>query len=220
MLGLFAKAPRPGQVKTRLAAAVSNDWAAVVAGVFLLDTIQRLTKVEAQRSLYFSPPDAGPYFEAVAAHRFTLAPQGKGDLGCRMTAYFAEQFRTGATRVMLVGSDSPTLPIAYIQDGFAMLDSHDVVLGPATDGGYYLVGCAHAVPSIFANIPWGSSQVLRETVGAIAGAGCRLALLPPWYDVDTLDDWRMLQGHVAALRQAGLDPGIPHTERLLQEPVP
>jgi hypothetical protein len=101
-----------------------------------------------------------------------------------------------------------------------MLDSHDVVLGPATDGGYYLVGCAREAPAIFANIPWGSSQVLRDTVGAIAGAGCRLALLPPWYDVDTLDDWRMLQGHVAALRQAGLDPGIPHTERLLQEPVP
>ncbi|HEV3079847.1 MAG TPA: TIGR04282 family arsenosugar biosynthesis glycosyltransferase [Gemmataceae bacterium] len=220
MLGLFVKAPRPGQVKTRLAAAVSNHWAAAVAEAFLLDTIQRLAKVAAPCSLYFTPPDAGPYFESLAAHRFTLAPQGEGDLGCRMTAYFAEQFRTGATRVMLVGSDSPTLPIAYIQDGFAMLDSHDVVLGPATDGGYYLVGCAREAPAIFANIPWGSSQVLRDTVGAIAGAGCRLALLPPWYDVDTLDDWRMLQGHVAALRQAGLDPGIPHTERLLQEPVP
>jgi rSAM/selenodomain-associated transferase 1 len=220
MLGLFVKAPRPGQVKTRLAAAVSNHWAAAVAEALLLDTIERLAKITAERSLYFSPPDASPYFEAVAAHRFTLAPQGQGDLGCRMTAYFAEQFRAGAAKVMLVGSDSPTLPIDYIQDGFAMLDSHDVVLGPATDGGYYLVGCARAAPEIFANIPWGSSQVLQDTIGAIARAGCRLALLPPWYDVDTLDDWRMLQGHVAALRQAGLDPGIPHTERLLQEPVP
>jgi len=220
VLGLFAKAPRPGQVKTRLAAAGSDHWAAAVAEAFLLDTIDRLTKVAAQRSLYFSPPDAGAYFEPPAAHRFTLAPQGQGDLGCRMTAYFAEQFRAGFTKVMLVGSDSPTLPIAYIEDGFAMLDSHDVVLGPATDGGYYLVGCAREAPTIFANIPWGSSQVLRDTIRAIEGAGYRLALLPPWYDVDTLDDWRMLQGHVAALRQAGLDPGVPHTERLLQEPVP
>ena len=137
-----------------------------------------------------------------------------------MAAYFAEQFRAGAAKVMLVGSDSPTLPIEHIEDGFVMLDSHDVVLGPATDGGYYLVGCAREAPAIFANIPWGSSQVLRDTVRAIAGTSCRLALLAPWYDVDTLDDWRMLQGHVAALRQAGLDPGIPHTERLLQEPVP
>lgn len=220
MLGLFAKAPRPGQVKTRLAAAGSDHWAAAVAEAFLLDTMQRLAKVAAQRSLYFSPPDASPYFESLAANRFTLAPQAEGDLGCRMTAYFVEQFRAGAVKAMLVGSDSPTLPIRYIEDAFAMLDSHDVVLGPATDGGYYLVGCAREAPAIFANIPWGSSQVLRETVRAIAGAGCRLALLPPWYDVDTLDDWRMLQGHVAALRQAGLDPGIPHTERLLQEPVP
>src|SRR5437588_4567968 len=131
-LGLFAKAPRPGQVKTRLASAASNHWAAAVAEAFLLDTMQCLAKVAAQRSLYFSPPDAGPYFEAVAEHRFTLAPQGEGDLGCRMAAYFAEQFRAGAAKVMLVGSDSPTLPIEHIEDGFVMLDSHDVVLWPAT----------------------------------------------------------------------------------------
>jgi len=217
VLGLFAKAPRPGQVKTRLAAAVSADWAAAVAEAFLHDTIHRISVVDGRRTLYFSPPDARPYFESIAPPGFTLAPQVEGDLGCRMAAYFAEQFRQGARQVVLIGSDSPTLPLDYVQYSFQALHDHDVVLGPATDGGYYLIGCAREMPTIFERILWGTSQVSRDTISAIQHAGYRLTLLPPWYDVDTLDDWRMLQDEVAMKRELGLNPGIPQTERLLKE---
>jgi rSAM/selenodomain-associated transferase 1 len=220
VLGLFAKQPLPGQVKTRLAASVSNAWAARVAQACLLDTLERIARVDARRVLCFSPPDAQSYFESFAARGFILVPQVDGDLGCRMAAFFADQFHQGAQAVVLVGSDSPTLPIAFIEEAFQALQRTDVVLGPATDGGYYLIGSTCHVPALFAGIPWGSNQVLEATMGAAKRAGCRFALLPPWYDVDTLDDWRTLQRRVAAMRQAGADPGVPHTERLLQEPLP
>jgi glycosyltransferase A (GT-A) superfamily protein (DUF2064 family) len=91
------------------------------------------------------------------------------------------------------------------------------VLGPATDGGYYLVGCGRRPPPIFEDVAWGGPTVLAESVARLADPAWRLALLPPWYDVDTRDDWRMLCGHLAALRRAGLDPGVPHTEALCRD---
>jgi len=104
-----------------------------------------------------------------------------------------------------------------VQQAFPLLDHADVVLGPATDGGYYLLGAARRVPPIFAGLPWGTSRVLSETTAKLAESSSRLALLPPWYDVDTLADWQMLVGHVAAMRRAGVEPGIPHTEKFLRE---
>ena len=115
----------------------------------------------------------------------------------------------------MLGTDSQTVPRAFVEQAFAALAGADVVLGPATDGGYYLIGCARQVPPVFEGVAWGSSRVLAETVGRLAEPRWRLALLPPWYDVDTLDDWRMLVGHLAALRRAGVDPSVPHVERLL-----
>src|SRR5207247_7996159 len=115
------------------------------------------------------------------------------------------------------GTDSPTLPLAFIKQAFHALEGSDVVLGPATDGGYYLVGCARRLPPIFDGIEWSNAHVLDQTVRRLADPGWRLALLPPWYDVDTPQSWAMLQGHVAALRRAGEDLGIPHTLALLEE---
>jgi len=217
VLGLFAKWPAPGQVKTRLAAATSDSRAAIVASAFLLDLIERLGTVTARRFLAFAPPEAGPLFAEVVGDRFLLEPQADGDLGARLSAFLGAQFAAGARSVVVVGSDSPTVPLAYIERAFADLERADVVLGPATDGGYYLVGCAGRVPPIFEDIAWGGPGVLAQTVARLADPEWRLALLPPWYDVDTLDDWRVLRGHLAALRRAGLDPGVPHTETLCRD---
>jgi rSAM/selenodomain-associated transferase 1 len=216
VLGLFAKRPEPGYVKTRLAASVGAEPAARIAAAFLADTVQRLTQVDAQRILAYSPADALKYFTGIAATHFEVTPQADGDLGHRMAAFFMEQLAREIGPVVLVGTDSPTLPSALIEQAFRELATSDLVLGPATDGGYYLVGCRKTVPPIFEGITWSSSGVLGETVARLRDTASCLALLPPWYDVDTLDDWRTLQGHVAALRRAGLDPGVPQTERLLQ----
>jgi rSAM/selenodomain-associated transferase 1 len=216
IFGLFAKWPAAGAVKTRLSAG-DSAWGARVAQAFLLDALQRLATVNARRLLVFAPADAERDFAAVAGARFLLTPQADGDLGQRLAAFFAEQFQAGAQAIVVVGTDSPTLPVAYVERAFAELENAEVVLGPATDGGYYLVGCRREHPPLFDNVAWSSGHVLTDTLATLADPRWRLAVLPPWYDVDTPDDWQMLRGHVAALRRALIDPGAPHTEALLAE---
>jgi rSAM/selenodomain-associated transferase 1 len=219
VLGLFAKWPEAGAVKTRLAAGRDPAWGARVAHAFLLDTVERLAAVDAHRVLAFAPRDREADFAAVVAGRFDLVPQGEGDLGRRLAAFVEQQLAAGARAVVLVGTDSPTLPVVHVAQAFAELERADVVLGPAADGGYYLVGCGPRLPPVFEGIAWSSGRVLADTVAALADPRWRLALLPPWYDVDTPDDWAMLCGHLAALRRAGLDPGVPHTEALTAHPA-
>jgi len=212
VLGLFAKQPRPGHVKTRLAAATSPEWAAAVAAAFLEDTLDRVATIEARRVLAFAPSDAESYFAAIGRERFLLVAQGEGDLGQRMAAFFTGQRAHGP--VVLLGTDSPTLPREFVAQAFEELDQADVVLGPATDGGYYLLGCRRPAP-IFDGIDWSGPRVLAQTIERLSDPSWRVAVLPPWYDVDTLADWMMLRGHVHALERAGTDPCIPRTRHLL-----
>jgi uncharacterized protein len=218
VLGLFAKWPLPGTVKTRLAAATSATWAASIAQAFLRDALRRLATVQARRVLVYSPADTVKHFEAFPCKDFVLRPQIEGDLGRRLAAFFSDAFAEGATRVVVVGTDSPTLPVAFVESAFEQLQHVDVVLGPATDGGYTLIGCAHRPPPLFDGIAWSGSHVLAQTVDRLRQASLRLAVLPPWYDVDSLDDWHMLCGHLKALRLAGVDPDVPFTEALLNDP--
>lgn len=205
VLGIFAKRPEPGRVKTRLAAETSPEWAAEVADGFLRETLERVRRLAVRRVLAYAPADAGPWFSALTKNRFDLCPQSDGDLGQRMAAFFAAQFAQGAQRVVLIGTDSPSLPLAYIEQALTDLGGADVVLGPAADGGYYLVGCRGRVPPIFAGVRWGTAHVLGETLARL-DAAWKVAVLPPWYDVDTLADWHMLQGHRAALARAANQP--------------
>jgi uncharacterized protein len=219
VLGLFAKQPLAGTVKTRLAAATAPEWAARVASAFLLDTLDRLSGIEARRVLGFAPDEAQAYFAGIAGGRFELLPQGPGDLGRRMARFFATQIDAGARATLLVGSDSPSLPLAVVEQAFEELARADLVLGPATDGGYYLIGCGSRLPPVFEGIAWSSPSVLAETIGCLADSSWRVALLPPWYDVDTWEDWQMFSGHMAALERSGLDPGLPRTLALLKTDV-
>src|SRR5437879_6042008 len=234
ILGVLAKQPLPGLVKTRLAAETSPRWAARVAAAFLTDSLDRLAGIDARRILVYAPREAEEVFSGLARGRFALMPQVEGGLGQRMAAFFSaavvpklefgnearggNEVRGSAIKAVLVGVDSPTLPLSYIEEAFARLEQADLALGPATDGGYYLVGCAGRVPPIFENITWSRSTVLEETVTVLKDTECRLELLPPWYDVDTLNDWQMLRGHLAAMKGAGLKPGLPCTEALALQP--
>jgi rSAM/selenodomain-associated transferase 1 len=215
VLGLFAKWPRAGAVKTRLGG--DPDWAAAVDRAFLLDTLQRLATVAARRVVVFTPSEAEGDFAGLVHGRFQLEPQAAGDLGQRLAGFFRGQLAAGATAVVAVGVDSPTLPVEHVERAFTELERVDAVLGPALDGGYYLMGCGPRLPPMFDGIPWSTADVLAETVARLADPTWQLALLPPWYDVDTPKDWSLLRGHVAALRRAGVDPGVPHTEALLRQ---
>jgi rSAM/selenodomain-associated transferase 1 len=211
---LFAKQPAAGKVKTRLAAATSAEWAARVAEACLLDVVGRLAHVEARRVLAYAPWGAESYFAQAVQGGYTLVHQGDGDLGQRMAAFFTEQLRGGAEAVVLLGTDSPTVPLEFIERAFQALESRNVVLGPATDGGYYLIGCARRVPPVFEGIDWSTSRVFGQTVARLSEREWPLAILPPWYDVDTLDDWWMLRGHLEALGRAGSLLEWPHLTAL------
>jgi len=233
VLGVLAKQPLPGLVKTRLAAETSAQWAARMAAAFLSDSLDRLAAIQAHRILVYAPREAEAFFSDLARGRFVLMPQTEGDLGQRMAAFFSNVVasqpqlanRAGNSneacelgiKTVLVGVDSPTLPLSYIEESFAKLEQADLVLGPATDGGYYLVGCVGRAPPIFENIAWSRPTVLEDTIGPLRNGDWRLELLPPWYDVDTLNDWQMLRGHLAALRFAGMKTGLPCTEALALE---
>jgi rSAM/selenodomain-associated transferase 1 len=223
-LGLFVKQPVPGRVKTRLAADLGAERAAELYAAFVTDLADRYRTTADRRILGFTPNNtpAREHFDHLAQTDFTLWPQPDVSLGERMQAFFASQFDAGAERVVLIGSDSPSLPVAIVEDAFEQLAEADVVLGPATDGGYYLigqrrlVGQSQASRPIFDDIDWSESRVLMQTVERVAGCNASLSLLTPWYDIDTQDDLALLRGHLAAIKQAGMPLGLPHVTRALK----
>lgn len=212
LLGIFAKQPIAGLVKTRLAAARSPEWAAGIAEAFLLDSLDRFVRVEADRTIVYAPPSAAPYFESIAMQRYALLPQADGDLGQRLAAFFQTARSDAYARIVVIGSDSPTMPTKFVDLAFERLNDHDVVIGPAFDGGYYLIGCRARDFPIFTGIPWSTPDVLAATRQRLAETSAKIAYCPEWYDVDTFDDWLNLCRHVRATCAAGIDPGLSHTK--------
>ena len=222
-LGIFVKQPIPGMVKTRLAASLGTERAAAAYAAFIADVVGRFRQTGDRRILGYAPdtPSARDYFSDVAGEDYELWPQPDGDLGGRMEAFFREfvvnvaKDGISSDRAILIGSDSPTLPRGFVDQAFELLSDADCVLGPATDGGYYLVGQRGRVGPIFDGIDWSTSRVLDQTVARINDSADKLALLPPWYDVDSLADWDLLKGHVRALVLAGYEDVPTETLRML-----
>ena len=214
ILGLFAKYPAPGAVKTRLGQ--PPDRAVEVARAFLLDVLDRTSAVAAGRVVVFAPAESREEMARLVGAGVELEAQADGDLGRRLERFIGDRLDAGADRVVVLGTDSPTLPPEFISRALEDLCHADLVLGPATDGGYYLIGCRRRLP-IFDGVSWSRDTVLAETIDRLADPRWRLSLLPPWYDVDTPEGWATLRGHVRAMRRAGVDPGVRRTEALLGE---
>ncbi len=190
-LVVMAKHPVAGQVKTRLAASLGEQPAAALATAFLEDLIWRLADCGDRRILATWPQtgESHDFFSQRSAGRFDLWPQPEGSLGDRLQAVFRDHLRPGLDdRVVVIGSDSPTLPTQTLAAAFDALDQQDVVLGPATDGGYVLIGLRRMVPGLFEQIDWSTAFVYEQTLQRLEAAGVRPAVLPAWYDIDTLDD--------------------------------
>ena len=197
LLGMFAKYWEPGQVKTRLAATLGEQPSARVYQVFVETLIHRLADVADHRILAFAPPDREHNFQQVQATWDLQRQLDPGDLGDRMQNFFETALRDGFDRVVLIGSDSPDLPVDVLHQAFEQLGDHDVVLGPSLDGGYYLIGVAGQVPSVFDGMPWSSPELWETTVRRLTEQQCRFAVLPTWYDVDTLADLTLLNKKLA-----------------------
>ena len=203
-LVVIAKEPVPGAVKTRLAPILGADGAARVAAAMLADTVAGMAEVDAERWVCFAPPDARTRMASMAPGCGLLA-QVEGDLGDRLAACFAALLGGGAERVVIVGVDTPHVPRATYQEAFALLDQVDVVLGPAVDGGYFLVGAKAVVPELFVGIPMGTDAVLQMTIQRAIQRRLRIGTVPMLRDLDRLEDLR------AALAAGELDGSRPRT---------
>jgi hypothetical protein len=212
---LFAKEPVAGEVKTRLSPPLAPGEAAELAAAFIEDTAVMLTGVAAERKVVAcAPPEAAAALRRLVGEGFALQAQAGGDLGERMHAAFEEAFRGGARRVVIIGADSPTLPRRFIAEAFEALEKKAVVLGPALDRGYYLIGLERPIPDLFRGVRWGSGDVLQRTLEIIGREALPLHLLPLWFDVDTPADLKLLRLQVEALRLAG-DASFPRATAAL-----
>jgi rSAM/selenodomain-associated transferase 1 len=205
LLIIFAKEPRPGQVKTRLSPPLSPEEAAQLYHNFLVDILEEMTRVpEVRLAVAFSPPEAQVFFHGLAPPGTDLFPQEGADLGERMARAFARGFAAGFGPVLLRGGDIPDLPAALVSEAAEVLvaGQDQVVLGPCPDGGYYLVGLSQPQPLLFQGPAWGSGTVLTDTLRLARELGLRVHLLPPWPDIDTYDNLRTF-----ILRSSGPQPG-------------
>jgi uncharacterized protein len=189
MLLVFVKEPRPGAVKSRLAARIGAEPAAAVYRAMADEEIRRTTPRgdEYERRFLFDPPDSGPRIAEWLPGQIILS-QGGGDLGERMARAFADAFASGARRAALIGTDVPALSYEDVRDALESLDEHDVALGPATDGGYYLIALKGPEPELFAGIRWSSGEVLAGTLERAARRGLSVRVLRTLGDVDTVED--------------------------------
>ena len=183
LLGMFAKYWEPGEVKTRLAASIGPLRAAGVQRLFVETLARRFGAVADQRLLVHTPAGKRDEFRRALGSQWELEVQAAGDLGERMQRFFTAALAR-AERVVLIGSDSPDLPVAFLHEAFAALETHDVVLGPAADGGYYLIGAASRAPPVFDGIAWSTPDVWPQTRARLQTAGTAWHALPEWYDVD------------------------------------
>jgi uncharacterized protein len=141
-------------------------------------------------NLSFAPESIGQLIKTWFPRHSLFSPQQGKDLGERMSNALLQAFAAGYTKVLLIGSDCPDISRALVSEGFMLLDTHDIVLGPAHDGGYYLIGLRRPEPELFLNMEWGTERVLQQTLDKICAAKLSVALLPELRDIDRIEDLR------------------------------
>ena len=196
LLIIFVKAPRPGTVKTRLAREIGEAAACAAYCRMVNDLRSNLARLEPVE-IRFTPDDARKDVVQWLRPGWRLAPQGVGELGTRLQAAFAQAFASGSKRVVVIGSDCPTVTASDIELGWKELQAHDMVIGPAQDGGYWLIGLRSARPRLFQEINWSTSTVLVETLKRAEAAGLKVKLMRQRSDIDSPADWKEF------LREAG-----------------
>ena len=185
----MAKYWQPGQVKTRLGRQIGLSAAAALHRSFVLHLQRQLADVDALRVMAIAPDDrcAAAQRESLAAWR--VVPQGVGDLGDRLLRFFCDQL-TCCEQVLVIGADCPLIDPPVIEQTWQQLERHDAVLGPAIDGGYYLLGLRRPwqpwMINLFVEMPWGTDRVAAVTRQRLQAAGRRCGELVPREDVDTL----------------------------------
>ncbi len=206
---VFAKIPVPGQVKTRLTAILTPEEAARLYTAFLQDALIQYSALPVEVLLFLGPSEnpvpQGFWPDTVQVY----TQKGKG-LGERMSNAFDAAFTAGYDRAVVIGTDHPTLPSAYILSAFDFMKQPDrLVIGPSNDGGYYLLGMNMPYPVLFADMTYSHADVFAQTRTRMAQTGAAVRILPEWYDVDTPADLKHLLQNLEATPVP-----LPHTRRI------
>jgi rSAM/selenodomain-associated transferase 1 len=192
VLIIFIRNPVLGKVKTRLARTMGVEEALRIYRLLLDKTRAAVMGTTCERWLFYS--DGVPTAETEwPRHLFVEHNQREGDLGLRMEDAFDRAFRGGAERVVIVGSDCPELSSHILEQAFAALDNVDFVVGPASDGGYYLLGMKVFEPAVFSGMVWSTEEVLAQTLERVRAMGKSYLLLPTLADIDEASDWEAYQ---------------------------
>jgi hypothetical protein len=186
-LGIFFRIPLYGKVKKRLAAEIGKDAALKAYRSMLYATIENAFRIQGIDIYGFYEGEVTAVIDF--QKKIPLILQKGNNLGEKMCNAVKLLFNKGCEKVSLIGVDSPDLPFAFITDAFEKLDSHDLVIGPSEDGGYYLIGMNKPFDTIFKDINWGYENVLKDTVSKAKASGISYFLLPEWYDIDDLNSF-------------------------------
>jgi uncharacterized protein len=187
---IFVKNPELGKVKTRLAQTIGNEQALDIYLQLLANTQTISSKVAANRAVYYT--DFIATNDLWPENQFRKYVQTGHDLGERMKNAFATAFAEGFQKVVIIGSDCPQLTTVHIQQAFSQLTKYEVVIGPAVDGGYYLLGMSKLIPELFANKVWSSAEVLAQTIADIERLKLSYSCLETLRDIDTAEDLTIL----------------------------
>ncbi|MEO0539352.1 MAG: TIGR04282 family arsenosugar biosynthesis glycosyltransferase [Cyanobacteria bacterium P01_A01_bin.105] len=186
---LFTRYPQAGNTKTRLIPHLGAINAANLQRCMTEHMVKQMTALSPRidRVVQFSGESLGQ-MRAWLGHHLCYQPQSAGSLGARLHQAFVEQFQAGKTRVVVIGADCPEISTAHLTTAFHQLQTHDLVLGPAADGGYYLIGLNQPQADLFEQIPWGTGQVFERTRAIAARLNLSLATLEELHDIDRPED--------------------------------
>jgi hypothetical protein len=197
---IFTRYPEPGKTKTRLIPALGTEGAANLQRQMTEHTLSQVKQLQKTSAMSFEIRFAGGNLQLMQdwlGYDIAYQPQGEGDLGWRMAQSFYNAFQSGAEKVITIGIDCPDVNDQILAEAFEQLQQCDLVLGPAVDGGYYLIGLQRPVPKLFINIDWGTSQVLQQTIDTAQTLNLLINYLPLLADIDRPEDlpiWEKLLG--------------------------
>jgi rSAM/selenodomain-associated transferase 1 len=212
---IFVKSPIPGDVKTRLIPHLTGIEAADLYKCFVADTLKKVTQISPcmRTQVAYQPHSKASDLSWLGLKNPPeIFKQDGRSLGERLIHAFGQAFGRGARQIVIIGSDSPNLPKCYIEQAFTALEEADVVLGPAHDGGYYLIGLSRPCLKLFDDVSWSTDQVFERTAQNAQNLGYSLKVLPFHYDIDTIEDLKTL--HSALLQD---EKGAPATKKYLEQ---
>lgn len=197
---IMAKEPKVGSTKTRLCPPLSYEDAARLYEALLRDTIDSTAQLAGiDLAIAITPPESQEYFEKITPSGTLFIPVICSDIGDCLNQVLNYLLDLGYKKVIALNGDGPSLPRAYIQQAFDLLDEHDLSFGPSEDGGYYLVGMKAKHPGIYENITWSTATVLEQSLAKAQALNLSVGLTPPWYDVDTAEEIERLRSELSIL---------------------